>query len=62
KIPRLPDRLIRRLVQQFQALPRLMDATLEELGQVEGIGAARARSIQTGLRRLAESTLLERYV
>ncbi|MDX1511990.1 MAG: DNA integrity scanning diadenylate cyclase DisA [Nitriliruptorales bacterium] len=62
KIPRLPDRLIRRLVQQFQTLPRLMDATLDELGQVEGIGAARARSIQTGLRRLAESTLLERYV
>lgn len=62
KIPRLPDRLIQRLVKQFHTLPRVMDATLEELGQVEGIGAARARSIQTGLRRLAESTLLERYV
>jgi diadenylate cyclase len=62
KIPRLPDQVIARLVQKFNNLQRVMDATLEDLDQVEGVGETRARSIQDGLRRLAESSLLERYV
>ncbi len=49
-------------MERFGSLPRAMEATLEELGEVEGVGGARARSIQEGLRRLAEASLLERYV
>lgn len=61
RIPRLPERTIERLVGKFGSLPRLMEASLPELDAVEGIGRTRARSIQDGLNRLAESSLLERY-
>ena len=62
KIPRLPEPVIAKLVKRFHNLQRVMDASLEDLDDVEGVGEARARSIQDGLRRLAESSLLERYV
>ncbi|MDX1619874.1 MAG: DNA integrity scanning diadenylate cyclase DisA [Nitriliruptorales bacterium] len=62
KIPRLPDPVIDKLVRRFQNLQRVMDASLEDLDDVEGVGEARAHGIQDGLRRLAESSLLERYV
>jgi len=62
KIPRLPDPVIVKLVQRFRSLQRVMDATLDDLDEVDGVGETRARSIQDGLRRLAESSLLERYV
>jgi diadenylate cyclase len=50
------------LVEKFGTLPRVMEATIAELDEVEGIGESRARSIQDGLRRLAEATFLEHYV
>jgi diadenylate cyclase len=61
RIPRLPERTIERLVAKFGSLQRLMDATLDDLDAVEGIGETRARSIKEGLTRLAESSILERY-
>ncbi|MGH3664961.1 MAG: DNA integrity scanning diadenylate cyclase DisA [Egibacteraceae bacterium] len=61
RIPRLPDKTVDRLVARFSSLPRLMNASLAELDDVEGIGEARARSIKEGLARLAESSMLERY-
>ena len=61
RIPRLPERTIDRLVGYFGNLPRLMDATIDELDEVEGIGETRARTIKEGLERLAESSILERY-
>lgn len=62
RIPRLPAAVIERLVDRFGSLPSVMEATLAELDDVEGVGESRARHIQDGLRRLAEATLLERYV
>ena len=62
RIPRLPATVVERLVDRFGTLPRIMEATISELDDVEGVGESRARSIQDGLRRLAEATLLERYV
>ncbi|MTV25023.1 DNA integrity scanning protein DisA [Nitriliruptoraceae bacterium ZYF776] len=62
RIPRLPAAVIERLVERFATLPRVMEATIEELDEVEGVGTSRARTIQDGLRRLAEASLLERYV
>jgi diadenylate cyclase len=35
---------------------------VEDLNRVDGVGEAHARSIREGLSRLAESSLLERYV
>ncbi|MBW3601509.1 MAG: DNA integrity scanning diadenylate cyclase DisA [Actinobacteria bacterium] len=61
RIPRLPDSVMERLVQRFSSLEALMAADVESLDEVEGVGAARARSIKEGLSRLAESSILERY-
>ena len=61
RIPRLPERMIDRLVMKFGSLQRLMNATLAELDDVEGIGETRARSIKEGLVRLSESSALDRY-
>lgn len=62
KIPRLPDSVIQKLVKRFHDLQGVMGASLEDLDEVEGVGEARARSIKDGLARLAESSLLDRYV
>ncbi len=60
RIPRLPATVVERLVERFHTLPRVMEATIAELDQVEGVGGSRARAIQDGLRRLSEPTLQER--
>jgi diadenylate cyclase len=62
RIPRLPDTVIQRLVDRFHTLPRIMEATIAELDEVEGVGESRARAIQDGLRRLTDAALIERYV
>lgn len=61
RIPRLPDSIVVKLVDKFDTLDRLLDASLEELNTIDGVGEARARSIKEGLARLAESSILERY-
>ncbi len=62
KVPRLPLAIINRLVDHFGALQKLLAATIEDLQAVDGVGEARARSIREGLSRLAENSILERYV
>jgi diadenylate cyclase len=62
KVPRLPGTVIDRLVDHFSSLQRLLGATVEDLQAVEGVGDARARSVREGLSRLAEASILERYV
>jgi len=61
RVPRLPESIVNKLVRRFKSLQRLMEASLEELDEVEGVGATRARAIKEGLARLAESSILERY-
>jgi len=62
KIPRLPVGIINRLVSHFGSLQHLLAASAEDLMTVEGVGELRARSVREGLSRLAESSILERYV
>jgi diadenylate cyclase len=62
KVPRLPGTVIDRLVDHFAGLQRLLAATVDDLQAVDGVGDARARSVREGLSRLAESSILERYV
>jgi diadenylate cyclase len=51
RVPRLPRRVAESLIQEFGSLKELLDATEEELDEVEGVGQARARAIQRGLER-----------
>lgn len=60
KIPRLPQPVIDNLVKAFEALNRILVASIEELDDVEGIGEVRARSIREGLNRYREQLLQER--
>ena len=62
RIPRLPSVVIDRLVERFGSLQALLSAGLEDLMTVEGVGEGRARAVREGLSRLAESSILERYV
>lgn len=61
RIPRLPDTVISGLVERFGSVDQLLDASINDLNDVDRIGDARARSIKEGLARLAESSILERY-
>jgi diadenylate cyclase len=62
KVPRLPGAIVERLVEHFGSLQKLLAAGLEDLQAVEGVGEGRARAVREGLSRLAESSILERYV
>lgn len=62
KVPRLPGAIIDRLVEHFGGLQKLLAASVDDLQTVDGVGEARARSVREGLSRLAESSILERYV
>ncbi|MBO2522017.1 MAG: DNA integrity scanning diadenylate cyclase DisA [Clostridia bacterium] len=62
KIPRLPAPVIENIVQTFKSLPEIMEASIDELDDVEGIGEVRAKAIKDGLRRLREQALLDRHL
>jgi diadenylate cyclase len=62
KVPRLPPTVVDQLIDHFGTLQRLLGATVEDLQAVDGVGDARARSVREGLSRLAEASILERYV
>jgi diadenylate cyclase len=62
KVPRLPAAVVDRLVDHFGTLQKLLAASVEDLQAVEGVGELRARGVREGLSRLAESSILERYV
>ena len=49
-------------MEHFGGLQRLLAAGIDDLRAVEGVGDARARTVREGLSRLAESSILERYV
>jgi len=62
KIPRLPEVVADRVVARFHNLQKIMRASMKDLDDVEGVGETRARAIKEGLSRLAETSILDRYV
>lgn len=62
KIPRIPNVIIENLVDNFKQLKNILEASYEELDNVEGIGEARAKAIKNGLRRLREQSMIDRQV
>ena len=62
KVPRLPATIVDRLVDHFGGLQKLLAASVDDLQTVDGVGESRARSVRESLSRLAESSILERYV
>ena len=62
KIPRIPSNVIENLIKQFSYLKNVIEASTEELDQVEGIGEARAKAIRSGVRRLKEQVSLNKKI
>ena len=62
RLPRLPDVVVGRLVERFGSLQKLLAAGVEDLQAVDGLTLSRARAVREGLSRLAETSILERYV
>ncbi len=58
----VPRAVAHRLVDHFGGLQNLMAATIDELMEVEGIGEQRARNVREGLSRIAEASLLDRFL
>jgi diadenylate cyclase len=54
KIPRLPSSVIKNILAHFDDLQGVINASMDELEEVEGIGEVRAQNIVSGLRRIAE--------
>jgi diadenylate cyclase len=61
-IPRLPHGVIQKVVQDLDGLDAIVRASQRDLESVQGVGAARARDIREGLRRLQEHNLVDRYL
>jgi diadenylate cyclase len=62
RVPRIPMPAVDGLIEHFGGLQKLLAAGVDDLAGVDGVGAAHARSVREGLSRLAESSILERYV
>ncbi len=56
RIPRLPDAVQDSLVAHFETLQDLLDASVGELDQVDGVGRARARQLRHYFDRLLDTT------
>ncbi|MCB0988611.1 MAG: DNA integrity scanning protein DisA [Microthrixaceae bacterium] len=61
RIPRLPDQIVERIVARFGSLQKIMRASIDDLDDVEGVGATRARAIKEGLNRIAETSIQDRF-
>ncbi len=50
-VPRLPRKVTENLIREFGSLKELLEASEEDLDEVDGVGQARARAIRRGLKR-----------
>lgn len=57
KIHKMPSTIIDNLVKEFKNLNGLLDASIVQLDDVEGIGEVRAQKINQSLRRMKEQSL-----
>lgn len=59
KVPRVPLTVITNMVERFSNFQGILNASIEELDDVEGIGEVRAKLIREGLRRVQEQLFLD---
>lgn len=62
KVPRIPANVIENLIKQFKELSAIIEADIDELDNVEGIGEARATAIRNGLKRIREQISLKKEI
>jgi diadenylate cyclase len=52
QIPMLPATVVSRIVERFDALPAIVQASVADLDDVDGVGTRRAKAIANGLARI----------
>ncbi|RXZ82719.1 DNA integrity scanning protein DisA [Paenibacillaceae bacterium] len=62
KIPRLPLAIMHNLVERFHNLNNIVEATMGQLDEVDGIGEVRARAIKEGLKRIQDQVFIDRQI
>ena len=62
KIPRMPNSIVENLVQGFKSFQHIIEASIEDLDNVEGIGEVRARNIKTSLKRMQEQFVFDNII
>jgi diadenylate cyclase len=62
RIPRLPKLVVQKIIHEFGGLEEVLAASDEDLEEVEGVGATRAKDIREGVRRLQEVDPVDRYL
>ena len=59
KIPRMPSNIVENLIQSFESFQQIINASIEDLDNVDGIGEVRATNIKRSLKRMQEQFLLD---
>ena len=59
KIPRMPSNIVENLISSFKSFQHILDADIESLDEVDGIGEVRARTIKQSLKRMQEQFMFE---
>ena len=59
KIPRMPSNIVENLVLSYKSFQHILDADIESLDEVDGIGEVRARTIKQSLKRMQEQFMFE---
>lgn len=62
KIPRMPNNIVENLVNGFESLQHIIDASIEDLDNVDGIGEVRARNIKNSLSRMQEQFVFDNMI
>lgn len=59
KIPRMPNTIVNNLIKTFKSFQHILNANIEKLDEVEGIGEVRARTIKQSLKRMQEQFMFD---
>ena len=62
KIPRMPSNIVENLVKSFKSFQHILDADLQQLDDVDGIGEIRARTIKSSLKRMQEQFVFDNLI
>lgn len=58
-VPRLPISIVKNITETFSNFQGILNASIEELDDVDGVGEVRARLIKEGLRRIQDQIFLD---
>ena len=62
KVPRMPNIIVDNVVKKFETLSNVLEASIENLDDVDGIGEIRAKSIKNSLSRMREQYIFENNI